>query len=145
MRRKHLNGLLCGLAASLLAATPVHAANRLKNGSFEQWKDGAPVGWHWFKKHGSPPQPNNPTPVGMDMAEDEAYTGNRSIHFWKSSNTQGDRYGMLYQDVKNLPAGAKLRLRAMLKGKGVGSLAFGIWPPQQNLWVTSGSGSLPST
>ena len=63
----------------------------------------------------------------MEMAEDEAYTGNRSIHFWKSSNTQGDRYGMLYQDVKNLPAGAKLRFRVMLKGQGVGSLQFGTW------------------
>ena len=127
MRRKDVKALVCILVVALHLAMPVCAANRLTNGSFEKWEDGAPAGWHWFKKHGRPPQPDNPTPVGIDMAQDEAYAGNRSIHFWKSSVTQGDRYGMLYQDVKNLPPGAKLRFRAMLKGKGVGDVMFGIW------------------
>lgn len=116
MLRRRAKHLWYALAALLLAAVPAHGANRLTNGSFEKWEHGAPAGWHWFRKDGRRPQPDNPTPVGIDMAEDEAYTGNRSVHFWKSSNTRGDRYGMLYQDVKDLPPGAKLHLRALLKG-----------------------------
>lgn len=127
MSKRNEQGLRCVLVAILLAAMPAYADNLLTNGTFEKWENGTPAGWHWFRKDGNPHQVDNPTPVGMDMAEDEAYAGERSIHFWKSSSGLSERYGMLYQDVKNLPAGAKLRVRAMVKGQGVGFYAFGIW------------------
>ena len=115
------------LAALLLTAMPAFAANRLTNGSFEKWERGRPAEWRWFVKHGNPPDLKNPTPVGFDLADDEAYTGDRSIQLWKNSPIERERYGMLYQDVKGLPAGAKLHLRAMVKGKDVGRTYWCDW------------------
>ena len=102
-------------------------ANRLANGSFEAWARGAPVGWHWFRKDGAPPDAADPTPVGFAADTSRVYTGTRSIRFWKKSPIERERYGMLFQDVKDLPAGATLHLRAMLKGRNVGRTYWADW------------------
>jgi len=115
------------LAACLPAAMPAQAANRLTNGSFENWREDVPVGWRWYVKHGYPPDLENPTPVGIDKVDDQAYTGDRCIRFWKKNPIERERYGMLFQDVKGLPAGAKLHLRAMVKGKDVGRTYWCDW------------------
>ena len=127
MRKRAVKGLLCILVILLLAAMPAFAANRLTNGSFEKWERGVPVDWRWFVKHGNPPDLKNPTPVGIGADAKDAYTGARSIRLWKKSPIERERYGMLYQDVKGLPAGAKLHLRAMVKGKDVGRTYWCDW------------------
>ena len=125
MRKRNVKGLLCTLLVLLMAAMPAFAANRLTNGSFEKWEKGAPAGWRWYRPSGA--DPKNPTPVGFEEADDEAYGGARSIRFWKKSPIEPNRYGMLFQDVKNLPAGAKLHFRAMVKGKDVGRTRWVDW------------------
>ena len=115
------------LAVYSSAAMPARAANRLTNGSFEQWKDGAPVGWRWYVKHGNPPDLRRPTPVGIQSDAKETYAGERSIRLWKKSPIERERYGRLYQDVKGLPAGARLHFRAMVKGRNVGRTFWGDW------------------
>jgi len=127
MRGTNVKGLLCALMVSFLTAMPAFAANRLANGSFEKWEKGAPAGWTWWRRDGSPPERDNPTPVGIEPADDEAYTGDRCIRFWKRSPNEPNRFGMLYQDVKGLPAGATLHFRARIKGKGVGGNMWCPW------------------
>jgi len=120
-------GIVVLVAVSVCATAPAVAVNHLRNGSFEEWQQGTPVGWSWFRKDGG--QSDDPTPVGFEAANDEAYAGERCIRLWKKSPIERERYGMLFQDVKGLPAGAKLHFRAMVKGKDVGRTYWGVWNP----------------
>ena len=126
------------LAVCLPPAMPAHVASRLGNGSFEKWEKSKPIGWSWWRRDGVPPERDNPTPVGIEPADGEAYTGERCIRLWKRSPIERERYGMLGQRVRGLPAGATIRYRAMLKGKGVEQVWVGDWhtrvrPPDGDL------------
>ena len=132
MNKRMMTALSCTLLVSFLAAMPTSAANRLTNGSFEKWEKGMPSGWTWWRRDGVPPERDNPTPVGIKAADDEAYTGDRCIRMWKRSPAEPNRFGMLYQDVKGLPAGATLHFRARIKGKGVGGNMWCPWKHTAN-------------
>ena len=99
MHRKDRKIFLCALVASLLLTVPAFAANRLANGSFEQWENGRPAGWTWYRKDGCPPEPDNPTPVGSDPDATEAHTGAREGYLrWSDGIGNGkypERYGQL--------------------------------------------------
>ena len=118
--------LLCVLVIAYIGSTSACAENLLKNPSFEQWEQGKPVGWTWWEKR----KGDGPVQAGLELSKDIVSSGKRCVRLWKKTPYEGDRHATLYQNLTGLPAGAKLNIKARVKGSNVGDVRWGYYTTQ---------------